>query len=515
MAPCDERGDVAPCGSWRAFWGATLLLVTLAFLLNLWHNDFPPGYHLDEAKKIRFVTEGKQDFKHPILMLQVNRLARRLLRAETPPEILQLGRGVNAAAGALTVLVTAAAARALGLRRRYALAGVAAVAVSPMLVMHAHYFKEGTIAVLTIWLALYLLLRFMDRPNPWRILLAAVGLGLAISAQYMGALVALPLLTLPLADARFRTWRHAALVAVALLLAGLVFLGVNHPLFREFGRFRMGLQYSFSQAMKGNAPHIRFSPWASRFAFHLTRSLWPGLTPLPLLLAVMAVGTALAAWHRTPPSRRMLALFCVVFYLAVEWSPLKVFPDHMRYTLPLAPVLLLLAYDGLDRLDRAVNLRVFSRGAAVVTLLSVATPAYVTARVLEQIPSDARLEADRWRMESKTQVIDESYSSARFRRLVSSLAEVDVEAARKQGFTHLIASSFKYEQYLYAAGRNDAEDWVKGYAERYRTLFRYPYRELRPRYRSFALNNPTLRIIDISQPLAEPAKEDRPQARKP
>lgn len=49
-------------------------LVALAPGFNLFNNDMPPGIHPDEPKKVIFVLRGSRDFKHPVLMLQVNRL---------------------------------------------------------------------------------------------------------------------------------------------------------------------------------------------------------------------------------------------------------------------------------------------------------------------------------------------------------------------------------------------------------------------------------------------------------
>ena len=46
--------------------------LTLGF--SVFNNDMPLGVHPDEPKKVDFVLRGSQDFKHPVLMLQVNRL---------------------------------------------------------------------------------------------------------------------------------------------------------------------------------------------------------------------------------------------------------------------------------------------------------------------------------------------------------------------------------------------------------------------------------------------------------
>ena len=48
-------------------------ILIFSLFLNHWNADFPPEYQGDELKKILFIQEGRQDFQHPILMLQAVR----------------------------------------------------------------------------------------------------------------------------------------------------------------------------------------------------------------------------------------------------------------------------------------------------------------------------------------------------------------------------------------------------------------------------------------------------------
>ena len=52
---------------------AAVLLLSAS--VNLWHIGFPLGYHIDEPVKIEAIRQGTLNFFHPILMLQVVRLA--------------------------------------------------------------------------------------------------------------------------------------------------------------------------------------------------------------------------------------------------------------------------------------------------------------------------------------------------------------------------------------------------------------------------------------------------------
>jgi hypothetical protein len=85
---------------------------------------------------------------------------------------------------------------------------------------------------------------------------------------------------------------------------------------------------------------------------------------------------------------------------------------------------------------------------------------------------------------------------------VHSLAALDVEEERARGTALLVANSFMYERYRLAVSYGAPNPWVHRRVERYEELFRYPYVEIRPRYKSFAFSNPTIRIIDIRKPPA-------------
>jgi len=79
---------------WRHLALAGLLFLSAG--LNLYNNTFPLGYHYDEPKKVRFVKSGDQDFHHPLLMLQIVRIANRVLGYRDDHKIVVLGRSTMA-----------------------------------------------------------------------------------------------------------------------------------------------------------------------------------------------------------------------------------------------------------------------------------------------------------------------------------------------------------------------------------------------------------------------------------
>ena len=121
--------------------GAILVLATI---LNHAGNGFPLELHPDEGRKVEFVLGDTQDFKHPILLLQLVRGMRWLAPTDDPQRIAVMGRRVSAWAGVAAVVCAYALFRR-SLDVRFALVGALVLAVSPILVVHAHYLKEDVL----------------------------------------------------------------------------------------------------------------------------------------------------------------------------------------------------------------------------------------------------------------------------------------------------------------------------------------------------------------------------------
>jgi 4-amino-4-deoxy-L-arabinose transferase-like glycosyltransferase len=164
-------------------WLILVGILIFSLFLNCWNADFPPEYQGDELKKILFIQEGKQDFQHPILMLQAVRSLNYFLGFSKKMEVLELGRSVNAFCGTLCVFFTYLLARRK-LSAGYALAAAFALAVSPIMVIHAHYLKEDMIFCCALLFAIYSLILFIENPeNKFLFILLGIATGLAISAK--------------------------------------------------------------------------------------------------------------------------------------------------------------------------------------------------------------------------------------------------------------------------------------------------------------------------------------------
>jgi Dolichyl-phosphate-mannose-protein mannosyltransferase len=114
---------------------------------------FPRGTHPDEIAKVKLILSGDNSFAHPILMLELARAANALAGLTDPQSIVELGRACAVLAGGLAVFASFLLAREV-LPASAALAATIAVAVVPLVTVHARFFKEDIFALPFLLLAL-------------------------------------------------------------------------------------------------------------------------------------------------------------------------------------------------------------------------------------------------------------------------------------------------------------------------------------------------------------------------
>jgi DNA-binding transcriptional ArsR family regulator len=132
-------------------------------------------------------------------------------------------------------------------------------------------------------------------------------------------------------------------------------------------------------------------------------------------------------------------------------------------------------------------------GFAALVLL----PAYMSVRLLSGLTDDTRARALEWLREHPGTQVFEAYSSEGVS--VRSLTELDPAAWRAKGVDYLVASSFMYDRYVTGARLRNQRPEIYWTSDRYARLFRLPYVEFAPAYRTFAFSNPVIRIIDLRQ----------------
>lgn len=477
---------------------AAVLILSLS--LNLFGNDFPIAYHIDEWKKVNFIEYWIQDFKHPLLLLQLVRLPNLLLGLAHPQEIVEFARGQVALIGMCLVLMIYVLTE-----REYpnwiALIVSFTVACCPIVVVHAHYVKEDILLTTCLVMAIWRFVVILDKPTYRNAIWLGIACGLAFSSHYKSILliaVFASFLVLEYfsdgqrmgAGHHFRWLGHALL---GITFCVLTFLTVNYPLLIDWEKFIRGVSYEANHARDGHAG-VRIDPWDQWFTYHLRRSLLPGMT-LPILLWGLAGFTRiLTTWRRLPATPRLLFLFSLIFYVVPEISPTKPPPGDCRYVLPVAVGLLGCGAE----LLRWISFSSTFRQCCVFGLLIAATAYSLADSVLLDwyMNKDTRGVARAW-VERHLPNANVYFGRQAHCGQGQEQRLLDFDDLRERGFDYVVVSSFHYDRYLEAAKWEGQGSDVYQQADQFERLFSLPYHEVQPNYRTFAFTNPILRVVSL------------------
>ncbi|MGH7215594.1 MAG: ArnT family glycosyltransferase, partial [Tepidisphaeraceae bacterium] len=464
------------------------LVVAGSLVLNRWNADFPYTYHADERKKVRFVGELAPDFNHPILLIHAARLPNAFLGYTDPQQIVQLGRAVSCLAGlAIVVMAYFMSRRALG--DVGALWVSAAAATSPLLVIHAHYFKEDMLFGATTLASVLTFGWFVEKPQSNKRLIAlALVTALAAATKYLGALL-VPAYMLVLTLQRPPMKRARDRLPLALLIGFGAWLLINYPALLDVSTFWRGVRKEARHVALGHGT-VAISPLDHFFTFHFRHSLIDAMTLGVALLALAAVVYLLLRFRTLRVRDQAMLLACVGCYFLAELSPSKPFPDFSRYMVPLAAPLLY--FVALATAKLAEENRPLIVSASIVLLAASGCAAIETFRLVHHMSRDTRDEAIRLiKQKGESRVRAEQYAG-KDRHDTRSIVTDDLGRLRAKGIEFVAVSSFVYDRYRLAAP--GSADRALG---QYELLFGLPHVEFKPAYRSFGFNNPTVRVIDI------------------
>lgn len=479
---------------------ALLLVLGLSAFLNTYNINFPEFYHADEPKKVQFVLTGQQDFRHPILMLQTARVIHKIVGIKDSSRLVVLCRMISASLGVLIVFLTYRLSRQ-GLGKNYALLAALAVAVSPILVIHSHYFKEDIVFTACSFLSLICFLKLLRERTTASTLLWGLATGLALSAQYKGVLLVLLYFLFPrvLPDLD-RTWFYRQF-RVGLAVTASVFLLVNYPLALNIKIFFDGLTNEVGHVVGGHTLNVY--PFQHWFGFHLVNSLIPGMSLVVTLLALVGLTVTAWRWQKAAVVDKLLFVYTMVFYFVHEITPMKTFPDFMRYMIPIVPAMIYFACKAISEISQGVpsySGKTMGRIASgVLAGAVILTPLYDTWRLDSHLIDDTRLQVQQWIDLAQGETWGERYTLGKDWKK-RYLTEIDISEARKSGVAYLAVSSFSYERFFIGSQWSWQNQAVYETHKKYIRLFSYPYVEIKPAYKSFAFSNPVIRIIDIREP---------------
>ncbi len=483
--------------------------------------DFPFGTNPDEGFKVSSIINGHNLYWHPILMLQFVRAANVLASFSDPQAVVELGRTCAVIAGGLAVFATFLLARTV-LPNAAALATAVAVAVVPLINVHARYLKEDIFALPFVLLALVALIGMLKSPTIARGLLLGTAIGLAAAAKYVAATV-LPFALVILLIYSGHDIRRVYLAGLVFLVAIVVFAFVHIPAFFEITQFRSGLQSEVQHSIEGH--DVVFPVTLTLGLFHMRESLLPGLG-LPLL----ALGTfGLAAPWFAPPERRqplfVIASFAVLWYAIHEVSPLKPYPDFARYMLPLAPLLVILGAALIFELAKS-----FHAGASIaaIAILAAALPAIYFSALIKGaehddlrslVPAILLAEEPRTAFDAYTRFLGSGWPERPCTDARSAPYVCDLDRGEHAPVSHnlMVTSSFNYDRYTPFGTADQQPPETQAAATYYKSLFGLPYLEVSIGRPSYGYFNPVFRIIAVDgsearlTPIAEALQRDQPR----
>lgn len=470
------------------FWVTAVLLASAATFLFHLAPSLPLGVAFDEPLKVNFVLKGKQNFQHPILMLQLVRLASFLAGTSDKESVFALGRLAAAASGGLLVFSAIAVAR----RATGDLAALGAgvlTAVAPLTVLHAQLFKEDMFLAPWLILGLLALDHLVERPAWRQAVLFGLAAGLAASAKYVGVVV-LALSLLPPLWVDTDLGRYYRMVALAVAVAAAVFCAVNLPLFANPLTFVGGVKSEVDHALTGHL--IVLYGWQSHFIFTWTANLWPGLRA-PLALTGLAGALIVAAsWRESPPVLRRLLIFGLAWYLLHELPPMKPFPEGARHVTVMAAVFAIFAAFAAEWVANRLQPRFRAVTVAAMIAAIAVIPAITSYRLVQSAANDTQVVTKR---------IAESLSQpAIWARPATT--EPSLELSRpvetieqRPGF--VVINELFAEQYLKALSLGGQKRQMRQRARAYEALAKRPALRVSSTAGSFAFRNAPYRIIAL------------------
>ena len=482
------------------------LILLYSLVLNLWNNDFPLGYHPDEAKKVRFIEQSQQDFYHPILLLQVVRSLNFVIDIKNSQHLAELGRTVSGILGTALVAISFFIAKRR-LTPQWALIFAFALATSPILVIHSHYLKEDIIFVCFLMLSLLLLLRCFDWPTKTRFFLFGIAAGLTISSKYIGFII-FPIYLLAPIIYRCQNKKNIYIgLLFGFIIALISFLIINLPLFKDVEIFMKGLSFETNHALNGHSvitpiPIYFYEYW---FSYYVVNGLIPGITGVLTLLGIGYLLYVLFLWKRASNEDRLFSFFLLCFYLVIEISPLK---TTMRYVMPLVPLFILFSCCAVIKimqmtLESLLTKKIASIGVLIVFSAGLVYETWDTLHLDYYLAHDTRAQLVAWYQEKKpSEVVCEHYTGVAKR--ANCLGVLNLEEEKLAGVKYLVASKLNYNRFYVAKNLHTHTPKVDEIYNAYEYLFSLPYIEIKPTYKSFDFSNPVIRIISIEQDSRSP-----------
>jgi hypothetical protein len=429
------------------------------------------------------------------MMLHLVRAANAVIGLTDRQSVVELGRTFAAVAGGALFVATFVLGR-LVLPAWVAVAAAAATLATPLITVHARYFKEDIFVAPFVVLALAALIAVLRTPTLGRTIALGAMIGLAAGSKYVGGLLLLPYALVVMISSgcnnepiRARLTR----AAIAALTAGCVFVIIEAPALLDPNNFFTEIRSEAHRAMKGHSDSISLPITLTWGIFHLQGSLWLGLGPPLTVLGIIGLAAPFFACSERRQPLAVIAGFALLWYLGHEVTPLRPYPDFARYMVPLVPLLMILGAAFIN--EWAERYRT-GTGAAVATvvLLAAAVPgAWLSFRINVGAFDDPRRLLPEIVANAPGRLIIDSYAGyypsapVAWRDPLPTVADATI----------LVTSSFDYERYVLWGMLPQQPVRTQEVAEFFAQMLALPRIDLSNGRPSFGFFNPTTSIIAV------------------
>lgn len=462
-----------------------LLLVSLFSLYTL-NNDFKLGFHADESKKVRFILKNKQDFNHPMLILQTAKVANLFMGYKEKKDTAVLARYTTAFYATLSVFLVFLITYTISQSRLAGLLASLLYGVTPGLAIHAHYIKEDVALTTFLLFTIYAILKKWR--SKWNFVWIGLPFGLAMSSHYKSILFIFILFLLPVLFKKGESYLRLYSQVVAIIFCALlVFLMINYPIFIDFDHFKHGLLFEANHAVKGHHLKLAFNIYPF---FHLRQSFIPSMGLLFAAAGIAALCFSVLRFLKISAELKLVALFTLIYYLGVEATPLKPAPDYFRYILPVIPGMAILLMCFLARSDN----KIIKTGLPFFIALCAVQPLYLSINIMNSVLNDPRYQVvERLKNISDKKILWGSYTNESHRGNFLNREDYDQH-------DYLVLSSFDYSRYVFGENLEEQYKSIGQYAQRYKKLLSLYAVETISSPFSYAFMGPTIQIIKLNEP---------------
>ncbi len=314
------------------------------------HNDFPWFYHTDEPSKAEQLVSGERNFYHPALMLNSTDAVSRVLGVPRERQSMVVtGRTMSAFFAALAVTGFALVAWRIGGLEAGVLAG-AFCALSADFFDAAHYMKEDPYWISGLSFTFLAALHYWRKPAAVPAIMLGLAAGWSVAGKYIG-FIALLVAVLTIAGKMIASRsRNILPLALCLISAAVIFLGINYQILSEPQAMTAGLGKEVGALYnEHHQKNEKFKP--SRY-LDLLQDTVPA-TAIALAAALLICG--LGKWKRTPLPELLFLLLPVLLGIALTFTP----KGSARYFLPIGLMLLTSAAIALALAVKTLQLRPF------------------------------------------------------------------------------------------------------------------------------------------------------------